>query len=329
MKRREFIGLIGGGAAAWPLVARAQLAGGKVRRLIGMLSPFSRGDSEAWRVALGRGLRDLGWVEGDNIQIEYRYADGRSERLPGLVAELINQKVEVIVVAVNTDAIVAARATKTIPVVMAAAGDPIAAGLINSLAHPGGNITGLSQMATDLAAKRLELLKEAVPDLRSAGVLWNPGDGTSSIIWRDIQLPARRIDIALHSLEVTSFDAFDGAFAKALDAKVGAIYALPAPIFVEHEKRIADFAATNRIPSIFHLPEFARLGGLMAYGPDRVDLFRRAASYVDRILKGANPGDLPVEQPIKFELAINLKTAQALGLAISPTLLARADEVIE
>jgi putative ABC transport system substrate-binding protein len=249
--------------------------------------------------------------------------------LPELVADLINHQVELIVVAVTPDALAAAKATKTIPIVMASAGDPIAAGLIQNLARPGGNITGLSQMSTDLAAKRLELLKEVVPNLSSVGVLWNPRDAISALTWQEIQLPARRINIQLHSLEVKDSSEFDSAFTKATGAKVGAIYVLPAPIFVNNEKRIAEFAAKNRFPSVFHLPEFVHLGGLMSYGPDRVDLFRRAASYVDKILKGANPGDLPVEQPTKFELVINLKTAKALGLTIPPSLLTTADEVIE
>jgi putative tryptophan/tyrosine transport system substrate-binding protein len=329
MRRRDFITLLGGAAVVWPIAGRAQQSAGKAPREIGMLSPFSRSDSEAWRIAFRRGLRELGWVEGENIRIEYRYAEGKAERLPELVADLISQKVEVIVVAVNTDALVAAKATKTIPIVMASAGDPVAAGLINSLARPGGNITGLSQMATDLAAKRLEMLKEVAPNLSSVGVLWNPRDGTSSITWQDIQLPARRINIELYSLEVKTFDEIDAAFTKATNAKVGALYILPAPIFVENEKRIADFAAKMGIPSVFHLPEFVRLGGLMAYGPDRADLFRRAATYVDKILKGANPGDLPVEQPTKFELVINLKTAKAIGVTVPPALLTSADEVIE
>ena len=328
MQRREFITLLGG-AAAWPLTANAQQSVQKVPHEIGILSPFSRSDSEPWHLAFRQGLRELGWVEGESIRIEYRYADGRSERLPELVADLINHKVELIVVSVTPDALAAAKATKTIPIVMASAGDPIAAGLIHNLARPGGNITGLSQMATDLAAKRLELLKEVVPDLSSVGVLWNPRDGISALTWRELQLPARRINIGLHSLEVKDVGEFDSAFKQATGAKIGAIYVLPAPIFVANERRIAEFATKNRLPSVFHLPEFVRLGGLMAYGPDRVDLFRRAATYVDKILKGANPGDLPVEQPTKFELIINLKTAKAIGVAIPPTLLATADEVIE
>lgn len=329
MRRREFITLLGGAAASWPLVARAQQSAMKVPREIGILSPFSRSDSEPWHLAFRQGLRELGWVEGESIRLEYRYAEGRSERLPELVADLINHKVELIVVAVTPDALAAAKATKTIPIVMASAGDPIAAGLIHNLARPGGNITGLSQMSTDLAAKRLELLKEVVPNLSGVGVLWNPRDAISALTWQEIQIPARRINIELHSLEVKDVGEFDSAFTKATGAKIGAIYVLPAPIFVDNEKRIAEFATKNRLPSVFHLPEFVRLGGLMAYGPDRVDLFRRAATYVDKILKGANPGDLPVEQPTKFELVINLKTAKAIGVTIPPTLLATADEVIE
>ena len=328
MQRRHFLTLLGG-AVAWPFAAQAQQSVGKAYREIGILSPFSRTDSETWHRAFRQGLRELGWIEGENVKIEYRYAEGRSERLPELVADLISHKVELIVVAVTPDALAAAKATKTIPIVMASAGDPVAAGLIQNLARPGGNITGLSQMSTDLAAKRLELLKEVVPSLSSVGVLWNPRDAISALTWEEIQIPARRIKIALHSLEVEDASEFDGAFAKATAAKVGAIYALPAPIFVNNEKLVAGFATNSRLPSVFHLPEFVHLGGLMSYGPDRVELFRRAATYVDKILKGANPGDLPVEQPTKFELVINLKTARAIGLTVPATLLASADEVIE
>lgn len=329
MRRREFITLLGAAAGAWPLAARAQQSVGKAPREIGILSPFSRSDSETWHLAFRQGLRELGWVDGENIRIQYRYAEGSSERLPELVADLIGHKVELIVVAVTPDALAAAKATKTIPIVMASAGDPVAAGLIQNLARPGGNITGLSQMSTDLAAKRLELLKEVVPNLSSVGVLWNPRDAISAITWGEIQIPARRINVELHSLEVEGVGEFDSAFAKATDAKVGAIYPLPAPIFVNNERRIVEFAANSRLPSVFHLPEFVHLGGLMSYGPDRVELFRRAATYVDKILKGANPGDLPVEQPTKFELVINLKTARAFGLTVPATLLTSANEVIE
>ena len=201
MRRREFIMTIAG-AAFSPLAALGQQAAGIAPRVIGILSPFSRSDSEAWHLAFRRGLHELGWVEGENIKIEYRYAEGRSERLPELAADLVNHKVAIIVVAVTPDALAAAKATKTIPIVMASSGDPVAAGLIQNLARPGGNITGLSQMSTDLAAKRLELLKEIVPNLSSVGVIWNPLDTISTITWQEIQLPAQRINIQLHSLEV-------------------------------------------------------------------------------------------------------------------------------
>jgi putative ABC transport system substrate-binding protein len=331
--RRRFLSAIGGIAASSllgiPLVPHRACAAGGVASEIGFVSPFSRSDTEPWLQALRQGLRDLGWVEGENIKIEYRYADGQVERLPGLVSDLIQHKVALIVVSVTPDALVAAKATKTIPIVMASAGDPIAAGLVQNLARPGGNITGLSQMTTDMAAKRLEMLKDVAPDLSRVGVLWNPTDIASTIAWQEIQLPAKRLGIELNSLEVQTLDQFDNAFATATRAKIGAIYALPAPIFVDNEKRIAEFATKSHIPSVFHLPEFVRLGGLMAYGPNRAALYRRAATYVDKILKGANPGELPVEQPTEFDLVINLKTAKTLGLSVPPSLLLRADEVIE
>jgi putative ABC transport system substrate-binding protein len=325
MERREFVSLLGG-AAAWPFAAHAQSP--KVP-VIGLLSPFSRADTKQWHQAFRKELRELGWVDGTNVRFEYRYADGRPDRLPELAVELVNLKVDVIVVAVVTDALAAAKATKTIPIVMAATGDPVASGLIASLARPGGNITGLSQMATDLAGKRLELLKEVAPGISRVAVLWNPQDMTSILTWREIQLPARQLGIELLSLEVRGSKELEDAFETAVNAKVGAITAMPAPVFVENEKRVADFAIANHLPSLFHLPEFVRVGGLLSYGPDRSDLFRRAATYVDKILKGANPSDLPVEQPTKFELLINLKTAKVLGLSIPPALLAIADEIIE
>jgi putative tryptophan/tyrosine transport system substrate-binding protein len=333
MRRRDLMTLLGGAAIALPVaarvaaqVARAEGAGPVV---IGLLSPFTRADTEEWHQAFRQGLRDLGWVEGANLRMEYRYADGLSERLPDLAADLVNLKVAVIVVTVTPDALAAAKATKTIPIVMASTGDPVATGLVTRLARPGGNITGLTQISTDLAGKRLELLKEVAPGTARVAVLWNPEDAISVLSWREIQRPARQLGMELHSLEVRSSGQFDPAFTSAIGANDGAITALPAPIFVDNRKRIADFAAANRLASVFHLPEFVHDGGLLSYGPDRADLFRRAATYVDKILKGANPGDLAVEQPIKFQLVINFKTAKALGLEIPPSVLTRADEVIE
>jgi putative tryptophan/tyrosine transport system substrate-binding protein len=325
MRRRDLMLMLGGSLAV-PRTLRAQQ---KPMPVIGLLSPFSRADTELWHQAFRQGLRDLGWIEGVNVGIEYRFAEARMERLPELVSDLIKLKVDAIIVSVTPDALVAAKATKTIPIVMVSPGDPIATGLIASLARPGGNVTGMSQMLTELVGKRLELLKDVAPSISRVAVLWNPRDPISTLAWRELQAPARQLEIDLYSLEVQSSDQFEAAFASAIGADVGAIMAMPSPIFVDNERRIADFAAANRLPSIFHLPEFVRVGGLLSYGPDRSDLFRRAASYVDKILKGANPADLPVEQPTKFQLAINLNTAKTLGLTVPLFLLARADEVIE
>jgi putative ABC transport system substrate-binding protein len=297
--------------------------------VIGLLSPFSRADTEQWHQAFRQGLRNLGWVEGTNVRLEYRFADGQQERLPGLVAELIALRVDVIVVTVTTDAVPAAKATKTIPIVMASTGDPVGTGLIASLARPGGNVTGLTQVATDLSAKRLELLKEIAPGHSRVAVLWDPLDPVARLSWQEIQAPARQLGMELDSLEVRSGDLFEAAFARAVSANDSAVMLMPAAKGVVHRKQISDLALANRLPSIFFLREFVQSGGLMSYGPDRSDLFRRAAAYVDKILKGASPSDLPVEQPTKFELVINLKTAKALGLVVPPTLITRADELIE
>ena len=299
----------------------------KVAR-IGFLSPVSPSATALWHQAFRQGLRDLGWVEGKNISIEYRYAEGRSDRLPDLAADLVRLKLDIIVVSSGTDALAAKNATRAIPIVMASAGDPVAIGLVESLARPGGNITGLSQIAPELAGKRLELLKEIVPKLSRVAVLWNPQGRTSTVSWKEIQLPARELGVKLHSLEVRSVNDFDKTFEDATRAGAGALVIMPDPLFVTNLKRIADFAATSRLPSISHLTEFVDSGGLVAYGPDRSDMFRRAATYVDKILKGTKPADLPVEQPIKFEFVINLKTAKQIGLTIPPNVLVRADRVI-
>jgi putative tryptophan/tyrosine transport system substrate-binding protein len=332
MRRRELIlGL--SALVALRLFAREAAQGaraaGDAPAVIGLLAPFTRADTELWHRAFRQGLHDLGWVEGGNIRFEYRYADGQVDRLPELVAELINLKVDVIVTAVTPDALAAAKATKTIPIVMAATGDPVTTGLIASLARPGGNVTGLTQIQTDLSAKRLQLLKEIAPGISRIAALWNPQDAISSLARQEIESAARHLAVELHSLEVRSSDELTTAFASAADAHDDALMVLPSPIFVVNEQRIADFAAKHRLPSMFHLREFVQAGGLLAYGPDRADLFRRAASYVDKILKGANPADLPVKQPTKFQLVINLTTAKALGLTVPRYLLAEADEIIE
>jgi putative ABC transport system substrate-binding protein len=327
MKRREFILGLGGAAVAWPLAARAQPEK-RVPR-IGLLSPSSAPAAAAWHKAFRQGLRDLGWFEGRNINIEYRYAEGKAELLPALAADLVRLNVDLIVASISTDALIAQKATKTIPIVMASAGDPVGSGLVESLAHPGGNITGLSQMAPDLAGKRLEVLKEIVPTLSRAAVLWNPQNPSSSsaLNWKEMQLAAEPLGLTLHSVEVQRAEELDKALERALTARVSALAITPDPLFVT--KWIAEFAVKNRLASIFHLREFVEAGGLVSYGIDRSDQFRRASAYVDKILKGARPADLPVEQPTKFELAINLKTAKALGFEIPPQLVALADEVIE
>ena len=277
----------------------------------------------------GKGSATTTGLRGTILSIEYRYAEGRIDRLPDLAADLVRLKVDIIVTSVTPDALAAKNATSTIPIVMAAAGDAILTGLVESLARPGANITGLSQMNPELAGKRLELLKEIDPRLSRVAVLWNPEDRISTITWKELQVPARDLGIQLHSLEARSSNDLDKAFEEAKRVRAGALAIMPNPVFVTNLKRLADLAAKNRLPSIFHVTEFVRVGGLVVYGPNRSDLFRRAATYVDKILRGAKPGDLPIEQPNKFELLINLKTAGVLGLTIPPAVLLRADQVIQ
>ena len=309
-----------------PLAAEAQPAA-KIPR-IGLLSSFSPSDTVRWHQAFRQGLRDLGWVEGKNISIEYRYANGRDDHLPGLIADLVRLKVDIIVTSVTPDALAAKNATRAIPIVMASAGDPVVTGIVDSFARPGGNITGLSQISPELAGKRLELLKEIVPKLSRVAVLWNPQGTTSPLSWKEIQLPARELKVQLHSLEIRSSNDFDKAFKDATKARARALAIMPDPVFAGNLKRIAALAAKHRLPSIFHLSEFPDAGGLVSYGPDRSDQFRRAATYVDKILKGRKPSDLPVEQPMKFEFIINLQAAKQIGLTVPPNVLVRANRVI-
>jgi putative ABC transport system substrate-binding protein len=326
MRRRDFAAALGCAALTCPLRAVAQK---QETRVIGLLSPFTQAEAEPWHQAFRQGLQELGWTEGDKVRFEYRYADGHDERLPDLAADLVRLTPDVIVVTVNSDAGPAMKATKTIPIVMAGPGDPVETGLIASLARPGGNVTGLTNIDTNLAAKRLQLLKEVAPGISRVAVLWDPRIAFSARAWREIQDPARQLGINLRSLELHSNSEVDAALARAIEAQVDGLFALQGPIFVVNEKRIADFAVKHRLPSVSHLPEFVRHGGLMSYGADRADLFRRAATYVDKVLKGARPADLPVEQASKFQLVVNLKTAKALGLAVPQSILTRADEVIE
>ncbi len=279
--------------------------------------------------AFRQGLRELGYVEGQNIAIEFRWAEGKYDRLPGLAAELVRLKVNVIV-AGGASAIQAAKqATETIPIVMVSVSDPVAAGFVASLARPGGNITGSSLMLPDLVGKQLELLKEVVPKLSRVAFLGNPANPTYAPLLRHGQDAARASGVRLQPLEARDLSEIDKAFAAITTERADAVIVLADTILVNHRTRIADHAVRRRLPTMFGVSEHAEAGGLLVYGPSLSDGFRRAATYVDKIRKGAAPADLPVEQPAKFELVINVKTAKALGLTIPPALLQRADQVIE
>jgi putative ABC transport system substrate-binding protein len=276
-----------------------------------------------------RRLRELGYVEGKNITIEYRSADDKLDRLPALAGELVRLNVDVLVTVATPAAIAGKNATRTIPVVFIVVADPVAAGLIDSLARPGGNITGLTNIAAVLAGKRLELLKETVPKLSRVALLWDSQNPGSAQAWKESQLPARELGLQIHSMEVSSADKFEGAFKDATKARSAALAATPNALALSNRKQIVELAAKTRLPAIYFREEFVESGGLMSYGADLDDHYRRAAIYVDKILKGTKPADLPVEQPTKFELVINLKTAKQIGLTIPPNVLARADKVIK
>jgi putative ABC transport system substrate-binding protein len=328
MDRRDTVlALLALGAA--PLAAEAQQAA-KVAR-IGYLSS-NLAASPHLHDAFRQGLRDLGYVEGRNLVIEYRDAEGKVERLPALAAELVALKVDVIVTGSTLAARVAKQATRTIPIVLAGVGDPVESELVTSLARPGGNVTGLSTLNAELVGKRLELLKQAVPGVDRVAVLWLPGalgERTDKDMLTGADVAARALGVRLQFVEATRDPAdFDRAFSDMTRARAGALTVLPSNRFLREHRRLVDLAAKNRLPAVYTSREFVDAGGLMAYGANFADLHRRAATYVDKILKGAKPGDLPVEQPIKFELVINLKTAKALGLTIPQSVLAHADEVI-
>ena len=328
MNRRSFIGTLAGGLLAAPLVAEAQPAG-KIYR-IGYLSAGAPTSNPLVSAAFQQGLCDLGWVEGQNIDIEYRWAEGRFDRLPDLAADLVHLKVDVIIAAPTPAALAAKNATGTVPIVAVRLTNPVELGLVGSLARPGGNVTGLSySVGADIFGKDLELLKEIVPRVRRVAVLSNPDSPAQPLTVRNVKDAARSLGLQLQLLEARGPEGFDGAFAAMARERVGALLVVQDPAFIPHRARLVDLAAKNRLPSIFTQREDAEAGGLMSYGPSLSDLYRRAGTYVDKILKGANPGDLPVEQPTKFELVINLKTAKALGLTIPPSLLQRADQVIE
>src|SRR5262245_33148192 len=325
MKRREFIALLAGAALPWPLAARAQQVGSKYT--VGILTAGS--DNAALSTVLIDALGKLGWVEGKNVIFEHRYAENRLERLPGLAADLVRLKVDVIAAAGTLAPLAAKQASATIPIVMTTAGDPLGSGLVASLARPGGNVTGMSLMAPDLGGKRLELLKEVLPRLTRVALLWNAANPYSALVFKETQAAGRTLGIEIQSLEVRVPEDFDGAFEAARRQRPDALITVEDPLTTNHRQRVAHFTAEQQLPSLHGVREFAAAGGLISYGASLADLNRRAAGYIDKILRGAKPVDLPVQQPSKFELVINLKTAKTLGLTMPLTLQARADEVIE
>src|SRR3989442_8731291 len=330
MERRTFLATLAGGLLAAPLAAKAQPRE-KVPR-VGYLSPgspsepFRRRRFEAFR----QGLRELGYVEGQNIAIESRWAEGRYERYFALAADLVRLKVNVIVAVGGRATQDAQQATRTIPIVMSVVIDPLGSGLVASLARPGGNVTGLTIMASDLVGKQFEVLKEVVPKVSRVALLRNPANPASAQGLRDAEAAARALGVRLQALEARDPQEIDSAFAAMTRERAGALLIFPDPIFGNQRRQIAELAAKRRLPAIYGgTPEYAEAGGLMVYGPNELDLNRRAAIYVDKLLKGAKPADLPVEQPTKFELVINLRTAKAIGLTIPPSLLQRADQIID
>ena len=321
MKRREFITLLGGSVALWPLTAHAQ----KVFK-IGLLDT---GLGANFAVPLVGKLVELGYVEGKNVVIERRSAEGNAELLAGLAADLVRQQVDVIVTAGTPAGFAAKKATSTLPIVLGANSDPVGVGLVASLARPGGNTTGNSLMAPDLSAKRLEILHTLAPEISRIAILWDSSNPGMAERVRETKIAADQSHVLLHTVGPRNLNELDTAFADLLNSRPGALLVTAEAFTRQHLVRILDFANNNKIPAMFEDSSYVAAGGLMSYGPDYQDVFRKAAVFVDKILKGAKPADLPIEQPTKFELAINLKTAKAIGLSIPPTLLTTADKVIE
>jgi putative ABC transport system substrate-binding protein len=325
MRRREFITLVGG-AAAWPLAARAQQSG--KLPTIGCLIPGTPSSHGQWFALFVQRLRELGWIESRTIAVEYRWAEGRSEHVAEVAAEFVQRKVDVIVTASTTAVLAAKQATSVIPIVFAAAADPVGTGLVGSLARPGGNVTGLSVQQIETVGKRLELLREVVPGLRRLALLGNVGNPGVVLDMRETQSKARSLGLEVVMLEIQRGEDIAPAFA-ALNGRAEALYVVIDPLVNIHRVRIHTLVLAARLPTMHTSREQVEAGGLMSYGPNFPELYRRAADFVDKILRGAKPAEIPVEQPTKFELVINLTTAKALGLDVPATLLARADEVVE
>jgi putative ABC transport system substrate-binding protein len=326
VKRREFNTLLGGAAAAWPLTARAQQA--SKLPTIGFLGTTTPALESQRVAAFMRRLRELGWIEGRNVATDYRWAEGRNDRLANIAAEFVDRKVDVILT-VGTPSVAAAKeATSVIPIVFAGAGDPVANNLVASLARPGGNVTGVSNQSADLAGKRLELLREVVPDLRRLAMLANAANPAAMLEIGQVETAARTLGLEVATLAIGRAEDIGPVFER-LKSNADALYVQLDLLTITNRIRINSWTLGTHLPAMHGSREDVEVGGLMSYGPDLPDLFRRAADYVDKVLRGAKPADLPVEQPTKFELVINLTTARVIGVAIPPTLLARADEVIE
>jgi len=325
MRRREFLGVLGG-AAAWPVAAWAQQPG--KLPTVGLLGPATPAIQSQWTAAFAQRLRELGWIEGRTVAIEVRWAEGRTERFAEIASEFVRLKVDVIATGGTGAPLAAKQATSTIPIVFAVAADPVGTGLVASLARPGGNVTGLSTQQADLAGKRLELLREVVPGLRRLAIMANVGISASVLEMREVQTAAGTLGLEAATVEIRRVENIAPAF-EALKGRAEALYLIGDPLMFTNRARIHTLAMGARLPTAHGLREYVEAGGLMSYGPNFPDLFRRAADFADKILRGAKPADIPVEQPTKFDLVVSLITATALGLTLPPTLLARADEVIE
>jgi putative ABC transport system substrate-binding protein len=323
MRRREFITFLGSAATAWPLAGRAQQRGTVYR--LGILAIAAEDNWDK----LFDGLRDHGYAEGQNLIVERRYSEGQADRWPDLARELVGLKVDVIVVNTTPAALAAMKATSTIPIVIPTAFDPVGAGLATSLAKPGGNVTGLGMLVPEVSGKALALIKEAVPPLTRVAVLWNAANAANALVWRDVEATARAAGLALQSQQVRQPKDIEIAFAGITHDRPDGLLVLTDALLYQYQSQIAVFAIHTQLPAASNFREFAELGGLLSYGPNLGDMYRIAANYVDRILKGAKPADLPIAQPTKFELVINLKTAKALGVQLPASLVARADEAIE
>jgi putative tryptophan/tyrosine transport system substrate-binding protein len=326
MRRREFITLLGGVAVAWPLAARAQQPGKLAT--IGCLVPGTPSSHGQWFAVFVQRLSELGWIEGRTIAVEYRWAEGRSERFAEIAAEFVQRKVDIIVTASTSGVLAAKQATSVVPIVFAAAGDPVGTGLVASLARPGGNVTGLSLQQIETVGKRFELLREVVPGLGRLAVLANVGNPFVVMDMGEVQATARTLGLEVITLEIRRGEDIAPAF-EALKGRAQALYVIIDPLVATHRIRINTLVLAARLPTMHTQREAVELGGLMSYAANFPSLFRRAADYADKILRGAKPADIPVEQPTKFDLVINLTTAKALGLTIPESFLLRADEVIE